>query len=249
MRYASEVLADAPVGYWPLDDWDRTGGVLPIQAMDYSGNNLHSLDWAVIGRTPGPIAGRSAGLFYGPNSPLGLSGMTIPGSALLDLQTFTIEAWIRPEIAANVGANVNNPNPAAQNGFIFEKTTNGQVNTQYSLFIEGVVMAGREAANTLYTGNFDLSPVPRWRHVAYQHRGPDGYSLHSRDGLGWWDGTRTGTVPSGGGAAGTSFIGVYGGGGYRFAGAIAHVAVYGTFLSQARLQAHVQAAAADSATY
>lgn len=72
---------------------------------------------------------------YGPTATTGISGkarsfngssdyILIPASPSLDLQTFTIEAWV-------YAANFN------QSGFLFEKTTNGSVNTQYSAFFNG----------------------------------------------------------------------------------------------------------------
>lgn len=64
--------------------------------------------------------------------------LVIPGSEVLSLNTMTISAWV---YSTNF----------SHNGFIFEKTTNGNVNTQYSLFFT--------ATGTLAYRTYGLSTV------------------------------------------------------------------------------------------
>jgi len=59
--------------------------------------------------------------------------VTIPNNVSLDTQTPTVEVWVRT-------------NATCQNGFWFEK---GAVNTQYSLFQEGVNITWRQYFTTL----------------------------------------------------------------------------------------------------
>lgn len=238
--YRAAVLADSPRGYWPLDDWDRTGGAQPGQARDHSGNNIHSVDWANIARTPGVIPGQSAGRFNGSTS-----GMTIPGSGLLDVTNLlTIEAWIRPEQTADF-----NYDYPAQNGFVFEKTTNGQVNTQYSLFQEGNNVCFRTyhsgGGDSLYVNAGGLR-LSRWNHLAATWDGATKRVYYGGVQYGAVGYAPASLVTN---SAGTSFIGCFGTGGYRFKGDIAHVAVYASSLSQARLQAHIAAAGQDAVSY
>ena len=47
----------------------------------------------------------------------------VPGASKLDLQKMTISMWIKAS-------------DYAQDGFLFEKTANGSVNTQYSIYFE-----------------------------------------------------------------------------------------------------------------
>ena len=71
--------------------------------------------------------------------------IVIPGTADFDTQNPTISAWV---------FSINNP----QQGFIFEKTSNGSVNSQYNLFFYGANgITWRTAANLTPT---DTSYVP-----------------------------------------------------------------------------------------
>ena len=88
----------------------------------------------------------------------------IPASSNLDVQNLTIEAWVYSD-------NFN------QSGFIFEKTTNGLVNTQYSCFFNNT--------NTFYFRTHNTTPTQddltlttnsyfvngSWNHVACTYDG------------------------------------------------------------------------------
>ena len=86
----------------------------------------------------------------------------LPASEKLDLDEMTISAWVNCE-------------DYAHNGFIFEKTTNGSVNTQYSLFfqqdqlIHRLVSGGNlQDLSISATINMDIN---EWNHVAATYDG------------------------------------------------------------------------------
>ena len=87
----------------------------------------------------------------------------IPPSGELDLDTLTISAWI-------------NSAEYAQNGFIFEKTTNGVMNTQYSFFLNSTdevifrLVAGGNLQDASVPANANLN-LNEWNHIAATYDG------------------------------------------------------------------------------
>ncbi len=91
----------------------------------------------------------------------------IPAASAFDLQAFSIEAWVYPIIFP-------------QNGFIFEKTTNGSVNTQYSCFFANDVNnsiyfrtynnSGISDDLTVTQANLGIN-IKSWNHVACVYDG------------------------------------------------------------------------------
>lgn len=241
MTYRATILADSPVAYWPLDDWSRG---TPTQALDAGPNAIHSTafggSYPGFSAKPGPISGVSCGWFDGSSQ-----GVTIPGTGLLDLQTFTIEAWVRPQAVLD-GAKL------SQSGFIFEKTTNGSVNTQYSMFFEGTDVVFRTVvAGTLSDVRWAFNPNMdgrHWYHMCAVRTGSTGgKSIYWNSLLAASNAPTVQTLDTN--PAGTSFIGVYGTGGYRYLGGIAHVAVYGSALTTTQMANHMAAAGQDSVSY
>jgi hypothetical protein len=106
----SDALLNGLVGWWKFDE---TSGTV---AYDSSGNgnngNLTGGPTWVTGKIDGALS------FDGLDD-----YVSIPATADLDLVNLNISAWI-------------NTSNYRQNGFIFEKTSNGQVNSQYNLFLE-----------------------------------------------------------------------------------------------------------------
>jgi len=108
-KWGVDVGLDADlVGWWKFDE---TNGII---AHDSSGNDNNG----TLTNGPTWAQGKIGGA-------LSLDGVNdyvlLPATADLDLQTLTISAWVH-------SSNYN------QQGFIFEKTANGLVNTQYSFF-------------------------------------------------------------------------------------------------------------------
>jgi N-acetylneuraminic acid mutarotase len=138
----SDALLNGLVGWWKFDE---TSGTV---AYDSSGNgnngNLTGGPTWVTGKIDGALS------FDGLDD-----YVSIPATADLDLVNLNISAWI-------------NTSNYRQDGFIFEKTSNGQVNSQYNLFLQynsnslhwrtkpdsGNYHESRLATNTLTSWNF-----------------------------------------------------------------------------------------------
>lgn len=210
---AGNYILSGLVGWWKFDE---AGGTT---ATDASGNGANG----TLMNGPARVTGKFA-------NALNFNGaaqyVALPASGTLDLQAFTIAAWI-------------NVPTYAQNGFIFEKTTNGLVNTQYSFFIngnswfycrtEGTVGGQHDVTFDTVAGSLTANT---WYHVACVY---DGTKKHI-----YINGveravstTYTDTLYTN--PAGTSFIGIYGGGGYPFNGMIDDVRIYNRGLSAAEL--------------
>jgi hypothetical protein len=196
------------------------GLVLYLDAANTKSYISGSATWMDISRTNtngtltnGPTFDTGSGgsiVFDGVNDHVQLSGSN------LSLNQMTISSW-------NFSSNY------TRDGFIFEKTTNGLVNTQYSLFYNG-------SNNTTYYRTYGLSTIDltvntttagivnnRWNNI-----------------IATWDGTNkriyvngtvvatstnlTGTVTQNN--TGPAFIGIFGGGGYPFSGRIAQTQIY-----------------------
>ena len=89
--------------------------------------------------------------------------ITLPASAALDLQQFTISTHIKSD-------------NYAQDAFLFEKTTNGQMNTQYSLHLQGGdqlnyrIVNGGNMNDTTIPASLNLE-VDVWNHVVATYNG------------------------------------------------------------------------------
>jgi hypothetical protein len=145
----------------------------------------------------------------------------IPGSDVFNLQDVTISCWT---YSANYDASM----------FMFEKTTNGGVNTQYSLFFDSGGSNSRIYFRTKGLSSEDLivtdhvnGPVNnQWNYMAATYNSAtgtkkiycNGKEIASVSGI-------TGAIVSN--STGTSWIGTYGGGsGYPFNGKIDDMRIY-----------------------
>ena len=167
--------------------------------------------------TNGPTYSSANGgslVFDGSNDNIQLAGTNF------SLNTMTISAW-------NYSSNFN------QNGFIFEKTTNGFVNTQYSLFYNG--------DNTIYYRTYGLSTIDltvntttagvvnnQWNNVVATFDGTI-KRIYVNGILAATSATLSGTVTQN--TTGAAFIGIYGGGGYPFNGRISNTTIYNRALT------------------
>ena len=147
------------------------------------------------------------------------NGIQIDETSDLSVNQMTISSW-------NYSSNYN------QNGFMFEKTTNGSVNTQYSLFFSGTLIYYRTyglsstdlAINTINAGVVNN----QWNNVIATYDGTTkkiyvNGKLASSVAV-------TGTVTQN--TTGPAFIGIYGNfGGYPFNGRIAQTKVYNRALT------------------
>jgi hypothetical protein len=190
---------------------------------DLSGNNNFST--AVNGPTYDSANGGSI-VFDGSND-----GVQIDNTSVLSVNQMTISSW-------NYSANYN------QNGFMFEKTTNGSVNTQYSLFFN--------SNNTIYYRTYGLSTNDlaannttagvinnQWNNIVATFDGTN-KRIYVNGVLVATSGALTGTVTPN--TTGPAFIGIYGNfGGYPFNGKIADTKVYNRALSAQEIQQNFEA--------
>ena len=149
---------------------------------------------------------------------------------ILSLNQMTISSW-------NYSSNFN------QNGFMFEKTTNGSVNTQYSLFYN--------SSNDIYYRTYGLSTLDltinittagvvnnQWNNVIATFDGTN-KRIYVNGILRATSATLTGTVTQN--TTGAAFIGIFGGGGYPFNGRIAQTQIYNRALTAAEISQNFNA--------
>jgi hypothetical protein len=179
---------------------------------------------------PNQVAHLNFGLpiYGGSNNYLEFDGtddyVQLPGTNL-SLNQMTISSW-------NYSSNYN------QNGFMFEKTTNGSVNTQYSLFFN--------SSNEIYYRTYGLSTTDltvnittagvinnRWNNVVATWDGTN-KRIYVNGILTATSATLTGTVTQN--STGAAFIGIYGGGGYPFNGRISQTQIYNRALTASEIQ-------------
>ncbi len=208
---AAQVLADRPVGFWRLGE--PAGSTT---AADASGSgNAGSYEAGILLGQPGAVPGDTAAAFSG-------QSLVIPAQASLNLTTgLTVEAWVRPS-AANLY------------GGIFEKTIDGAVNSQFSLFFEaGVVkFRGKPATTSYLTLSGPALPVNAWSHVAGTYDGTT-LRLYVNASL-----VASSDAPTLAGGSGLALIGHLGSGFYPFQGTLDEVALFPQALSPDRLRAH-----------
>ena len=162
--------------------------------------------------------------FDGSDDYIQLAGTT------LSLNQMTISSW-------NYSSNFN------QNGFMFEKTTNGIVNTQYSLFYN--------SSNDIYYRTYGLSTTDltvntstagvvnnQWNNVVATFDGTI-KRIYVNGVLAATSATLSGTVTQN--TTGAAFIGIYGGGGYPFNGRIAQTQIYNRALTAQEVQQNFNA--------
>ena len=126
---------------------------------------------------------------------------------------------------------------------MFEKTTNGIVNTQYSLFYN--------SSNDIYYRTYGLSTLDlpvntstagvvnnQWNNVVATWDGTN-KRIYVNGVLRATSATLTGTVTQN--TTGAAFIGIYGGGGYPFNGRIAQTQIYNRALTAAEIQQNFNA--------
>jgi hypothetical protein len=200
-------------GYWKMDETGGTGAYI----KDYSGNGNHGTP---TGTSTVRGVVNQARSFEGGNH-----FTLIPATADLDLQTFTIEGWLH-------SVNFN------QYGFIFEKTTNGSVNTQYSCFLAGNVLYFRtyNSAGAIHNTSINLTSTTMqnhaWNHFACVYDGSEKNILIN----GQLVASSNYTEVLRENPAGTAIIGAYGSGtGYFFNGRIDELKVHSVGLTDTEI--------------
>ena len=161
-------------------------------------------------------------------------GVQITNTSVLSVNQMTISCW-------NYSSNYN------QNGFMFEKTTNGSVNTQYSLFFNGDGGAGTIYYRTYGLSSSDLAVNNttagvvnnQWNNIVATWDGTN-KRIYVNGVLAATSGTLTGTVTPN--TTGPAYIGIYGNfGGYPFNGKVGDTKVYNRALSLTEIQQNYDA--------
>ena len=152
------------------------------------------------------------------NSSVQQPKIILPGNELA-LTQFTISVWVYP-------------NTLDQNGFLFEKTTNNTVNTQYSLFFEST---NKLIFRTIGTSQQDLIintntlTVSKWNNIVATYDGLT-KKIFINGGLVSYITNLTGNIPFNN--SGNMYIGYNASNAYYLNGNIAQAAVYSSALSQ-----------------
>lgn len=214
--YSTSVLANNPLGYWRLDETSGTTAVnLGSLGAVADGVYTNGVTQGIAGAT---LDGNTAASFDGSNDYVllpGIWGGTTAG---------TIEAWV----------NVNNPAINTFRAIVSSTATN---------FAHFQLYTGAGAVTGFYGGTFPAAPplstVGEWHHFALVANNAattlyvDGAVFSTAAGI-------VGSISSN--SAGQVAIGRGFSGGRLFSGGIDEVAIYGTALTQAQIQAHIAAA-------
>ena len=151
-------------------------------------------------------------------------GVQLPGTNF-SLNQMTISSW-------NFSSNYN------QNGFMFEKTTNGTVNTQYSLFFNGdntIYYRTKAVSTEDLTVNTTTAGVVnnQWNNVVATFDGTI-KRIYVNGVLRATSTTLSGTVTQN--TTGAAFIGIYGNfAGYPFNGRISNTTIYNRALTASEI--------------
>jgi subtilisin len=213
---AAQLQDDHPAAHW------RLGESNGATAVDASGNGVAGTygSGITLGQ-PGAIAGDNAAAFSGGGA------LVVPATASLDLRgAFSVEAWVKPGVAGQYGG-------------ILEKTVNGEVNTQYLLFLEaGVAKLRIKSAGALVTINGPTLVSGNWTHLVGTF---DGAALRL-----YVNGTLASSAPAtaASGGSGVTLVGRLGSNIYAFTGTLDEVAVFPNALGAERVRAHYQGGAA-----
>jgi len=198
------------VALWRLDE--TNGDNAGVDVFDATNNNhdgeFYGSDLATA--VVDGISGK-ARRFNGTNDYI-----LLPATSDFDLQNFTIEAWVYSD-------------DYQHNGFIFEKTTNGTVNTQYSCFFygSGDYFTFRTYNSSAAQDNLQLTTSThftdgKWHHVACSYDGTS-KSIYVDGNLA---ATKSYSQTLQTNPAGTAIIGAYGSGtDYFFNGTIDEVRI------------------------
>ena len=218
-QYATQVLADSPVGYWRLGEASGT------VAADASPNHLDGTYSGTLSlnQSGALVADPSAAVtFAGGKVTAGTSGVPTGSGAR------TVEAWINP---TGSGGTIFASNTASGQRFVVQA---GQDNGAWYLFSDGL-----NGANNLTLSGAEIPPAGTWSHVAFVFDGAANTWHYYLNGAATKSGTFAVAINTA--AATSTTLGVRLDATQPFSGTLDEVAVYASALSATRIAAHYQA--------
>ncbi|MDE3073932.1 MAG: hypothetical protein KGJ86_00760, partial [Chloroflexota bacterium] len=219
--YSAGVLADAPLAYWRLGDPSGSASVADSSGFGHTGTLNAAVTLGVSGALPHDPD--TAASFDGGSAQVqaGASALSFPA------QPFTLEAWIFPRSTAasqTILAKAQGSDPT-QMEYVLAYNQAGAGSGTVGLFLNG----------SWHSSSPGKVPTGTWTYVAAVF---DGTSL-SFYVNGVLDSTMNAAGPYATGTAGSLFLGGPGPtAGSPFSGSLDEVAIYGSALPAARIQAH-----------
>lgn len=209
LTYTSELLVEGlqPIAHWDFDQDDGTIARELMNSLDGTLTNFPTpeADSWVVGKYGKALKFDAANSSY----------VLIPGSDKLDLQAFTISVWI-------------NSGEYNSNMFLFEKTSNNTINSQYNLYFEDTQLLKFKTIGTDVSVNETTAPssvlaINDWQHIAVTYDGSNKMIYLN----GELQGTETHDITLETGATGPSYIGAFTpGDGYHFHGLMDDLKIY-----------------------
>lgn len=229
-RYASEVMSDAPLGYWRFGDPGELGGAY---ALDGSGYGRH-------GSFGGGVAGSQPGLISGdPSTSVSFDGATgnvvVPSLPTAASGDWTLEAHVVPSTLAPAQGGCICSNGTDQGGYSLH------MSSQFNYSGPGTRLVMCVNGWGWLDGGYDFTSTTVPVHVVVRRTGT-GTIAFFVNGVPRGTGSSGITTPALRFHIGAQETNANNGTMFRwFAGRIDEVAIYGTALSDARIAAHYAA--------
>ena len=227
IRFIAEGIQ--PVVHWQFDE---TEGTTAFDLMAGLNGTLRNFPDPAAARVQGKYG--NALSFEGVNS----SYVDIPGSATLDLQAYTLSVWVKSD-------------DYNRSMFIFEKSANDTVNSQYNLFFESDnTLIHRVIDDTANMYNQPVSSAANfvpdvWHHIAVTYDGKDQLIFIE----GSLVATASPEVTLATNPNGKSYIGAYApGDGYFYTGLIDDLKIYDFAITESQVPEVSKRTGVDTAT-
>ena len=222
-----EITGIAPVAHWDFDQEDGTQATESINGLH--GTLINFADPAaawVSGKYGNALQFDSANQSY----------IQVPGSANLDLQELTISAWLLSD-------------DFNRSMFIFEKSADNTVNSQYNLFFDNDdsfnfrLIDGEATLNSVAVSSAGNFLTNEWQHIAVTYDGTDQLLFVNGELVA----LESPAVTLAANPSGPAYIGALApGDGYYFHGLMDDLKIYGVAISEAQLPSIMQNSGIDT---